>query len=74
MKLAEYEKALTENDRALEMSEDEWLEACIEMNRETAERLLLKGERKVWGRTPVNIARQHQNQKKQKLNFVEELL
>lgn len=55
LKLAEYEKALTENDRALEMSEDEWLEACIEMNRETAERLLLKGERKVWGRMPVNI-------------------
>ena len=55
MKLAEYEKALAEYDRALEMSEDEWLKSCIKMNRDTAERLLLKGERKVWGRTPVNI-------------------
>ena len=55
LKLAEYEKALAEYDRALEMSDDEWLTSCIRMNRETAEKLLLKGERKVWGRTPVNI-------------------
>ena len=55
LKLAEYEKALDEYDRALEMSNDEWLTTCIKMNRETAERMLSKGERKVWGRTPVNI-------------------
>lgn len=55
MKLAEYEKALAEYDRALEMSDDEWLTSCIKMNRETAEKLLLKGERKVLGRMPVNI-------------------
>lgn len=55
LKLAEYEKAFAEYDRALEMSDDEWLTSCIKMNRETAEKLLLKGERKVWGRTSANI-------------------
>lgn len=55
LKLAEYEKAIVEYNKALELSSDEWLTSCIKMNQETAEKLLLKGERKVWGRTPVNI-------------------